>query len=151
MSSTAVDQEVACASVTQRARVRSPAGTSFLGEVFRVFSSSVRQMSGSFRSPRSPNLIWSSLSSSIIIHYGRQLPEMLTRPKPSNIKIFLTKILQKLKMLSNKYGFNCMIWNGLTQRTHTDPWLRLESLTPPGIESGQLDWRAEILLTKPQR
>ena len=32
--STAVGQAAACASVTQRARVRSPAGTSFLGEVF---------------------------------------------------------------------------------------------------------------------
>ena len=32
--STAVEQVVACALVTQRARVRSPVGTSFLGEVF---------------------------------------------------------------------------------------------------------------------
>ena len=38
---------------------------------FRVFSSPVRQMSGSFRPPRSPNIIWPSLSS-IINHYGRQ-------------------------------------------------------------------------------
>ena len=38
-------------------------------------------MSGSFRPPRSPNIIWPSLSSSIIIHYGRQWPEILTRPK----------------------------------------------------------------------
>ena len=34
LGSTAVDQVVACAPVTQRARVRSPVGTSFLGEVF---------------------------------------------------------------------------------------------------------------------
>ena len=47
---------------------------------FRGFSSLVRQMSGSSRPPRSPNIIWPSLSS-IIIHYGRQWPEMLTRPK----------------------------------------------------------------------
>ena len=40
---------VACALVTQRARVRSPVGTNFLGEVFSGFSSSVRQMSGNFR------------------------------------------------------------------------------------------------------
>ena len=33
-SSTAVEQVVACAFVTQRARVRSLVGTSFLGEVF---------------------------------------------------------------------------------------------------------------------
>ena len=32
--STAVEQEVACAPVTQRARVRSPVGTSFLAGVF---------------------------------------------------------------------------------------------------------------------
>ena len=51
---------------------------------FRGFSSPVRQMSGSFRPPRSPNIIWPSLSS-IIIHYGRQWPEMLTSPKASNI------------------------------------------------------------------
>ena len=48
------------------------------------FSSPVRQMSGSFRPLRSPNIIWPSLSS-IIFHYGRQWPEMLTRPKTSNI------------------------------------------------------------------
>ena len=47
--STAVGQAVACAPVTQRARVRSPVGTSFLGEFFRDFFSPVRQMSGSFR------------------------------------------------------------------------------------------------------
>ena len=43
--STAVGQVVAWAPVTQRARVRSPVGTSFLGEVFLGFSSPVRQMS----------------------------------------------------------------------------------------------------------
>ena len=58
--STAVEQVVACALVTQRARVRSPVGTSFLGEVFRGFSSPVRQMSRSFRPTRSPNIIWPS-------------------------------------------------------------------------------------------
>ena len=35
--STAVGQVVACAPVTQRARVPSPVGTSFLGEAFSVF------------------------------------------------------------------------------------------------------------------
>ena len=35
--STAVEQVVAYASVTQRARVRSPVGTDFLGEVFSGF------------------------------------------------------------------------------------------------------------------
>ena len=51
---TAVELTVACAPVTQPARVRSPAGTRFLGEVFRGFSSPVRQMSGSLR------LLWFS-------------------------------------------------------------------------------------------
>ena len=83
-------QAVACAPVTQRARVRSPVRTSFLGEVFfgEGFSSPVRQMSGSFRPPRSPNIIWPSLLSSVIIHYGLQWPEMLTHPKTSNIHTF---------------------------------------------------------------
>ena len=34
---------------------------------------------------RSPNIIWPS-SPSLIIHYGRQWPEMLTRPKTLNIQ-----------------------------------------------------------------
>ena len=51
---------------------------------FRGSSTPVRQMSGSFRPPRSPNMIWPSLSS-VIIHYGRQWPEMLTYPKTFNI------------------------------------------------------------------
>ena len=59
-----MEQVVACALVTQRARVRSPVGTGFLSEVFfRGFSSPVRQISGNFRPPRSPNIIWPSYSS----------------------------------------------------------------------------------------
>ena len=55
--STAVEQVVACALVTQRARVRSPVGTGFLCEVFFWgFSSPVRQMSGTFRPPKVPRL-----------------------------------------------------------------------------------------------
>ena len=84
---TAVGQAVACVPVMQQARVRSPIGTSFLGEVFWGFSSPVRQISGSFWPPRPPNIIWPSLSPSIIFHYGRQWPEMLTRPTTSNIEI----------------------------------------------------------------
>ena len=62
----------------------------FLGwGFFRGFSSPVRQMSGSFRPPRTPNIIWPSLSSSIIIHYGRQWPEMLTRPNTLNIHTYI--------------------------------------------------------------
>ena len=37
MKSTAVGQAASCAPVTQRARVRSPVGTGFLGEVFSGF------------------------------------------------------------------------------------------------------------------
>ena len=55
---------------------------------FRGFSSPVRQMSGSFRPPRSPNIIWPSWSS-ILIHYGRQWPELLTRPKTWNIHTYM--------------------------------------------------------------
>ena len=56
VKSTAVGQAVACAPVKQRARVQSPVGKSFLGGVFfRGFSSSVRQMSGSFR-PQGPRI-----------------------------------------------------------------------------------------------
>ena len=61
--STAVEQVVACALVTQRARVRSPVGTGFLGAVFRGFSSPVRQLPGNFRPPRSPNIIRPSSAS----------------------------------------------------------------------------------------
>ena len=44
--------------VTQRARVLSPVGTSFLGEFFfRGFSSPVRRMSGRFRPTKSANII----------------------------------------------------------------------------------------------
>ena len=56
---------------------------------FRGFSSLVRQMSGSFRPPRSPSIIRPSLSSSsLIIHYGCQRPEMLTCPKTLNIHTY---------------------------------------------------------------
>ena len=48
-------------------------------------------MSGSFRPPRSPNIIWPSLSS-ILFHYGRQWPEMLTRPIPGVVVNFHLKI-----------------------------------------------------------
>ena len=91
IGSTAVAQTVACAPIMQWARVRSPVGTSFLGEVFSGFFSPVGQMSGRFGPPRSPNFIWPSLSS-IIIHSGCQWPEMLTRSKTSNIHTHTTYI-----------------------------------------------------------
>ena len=65
---------------------------------FRGFSSPVRQMSGGFRPPRSPNIIWPSLSSSLIIHYGHQWPEMLTRPKTLNIHTYQRPITFDLNL-----------------------------------------------------
>ena len=109
--STAVGQAVTCAPVTQRARVRSPVGPSFLGEV----------LSGSFRVQRSPNIIWPSLSSSLMIHYWRQLSEMLTRPTTSNIQI----------------------------HTHPIPGQKLKFLAPPGVESRPPGWKAGTLPTTP--
>ena len=98
---------VARAPVTQRACVRSPVGRNFLGEAFfRGFSSPVRQMSGSFRPTRSPNIIWPSLSSSLIIHYGRQWPEILTRPKTSNIHTYIHEIITDSLILIRWNEFN---------------------------------------------
>ena len=57
-----------------------PVGTSFLGEVFSGFFLTCKPMSGSFRPPWFPNILWPSYSSKLI-HYGRQWPQMLTRPK----------------------------------------------------------------------
>ena len=69
---------------------------------FGVFPPSpVRQMSGSFMPPRSLNIIWPSLSSSIIIHYGHQWPEMLMHPKTLNIQTYVfpnCKFLRKCKV-----------------------------------------------------
>ena len=53
---TAVEQAIAWSLVRQRARVRSPVGTSFLGEIFRVFFSPVRRMSGSLRPQKVPRI-----------------------------------------------------------------------------------------------
>ena len=53
---------------------------------FPGFFSPVRQMSRSFMPPRSPIIIWPSSLSPLTIHYGLQLPEMLTRPKTLNIR-----------------------------------------------------------------
>ena len=52
-----MEQAVACAPVTQRARARSPVGTGFLDEVFLGFSSPVRQITENFRPSQSPNNI----------------------------------------------------------------------------------------------
>ena len=81
-------QAAAWAPVTQRARVRSPVGTGFLGEVFSGLFFTCKTNVRKLLAPRSPNIIWPSLSSSLSIHYGRQWPEMLTRPKNLNIHTY---------------------------------------------------------------
>ena len=88
LESTAVEQVVAFSLVMQRARVRSPVGTGFLGEVFSGFFLTCKTNVRKLQAPRSPNIIWPSLSSSLIIHYGHQRPEMLTRPKTLNIDTY---------------------------------------------------------------
>ena len=64
LPSTAVGQVVACMPVDPWS------GQVSWVRLFRGFYSPVRQMLGSFRPPRSLNIIWPSLSS-IISHYGR--------------------------------------------------------------------------------
>ena len=53
-SSTAVEQVVACALVTQRARVRSPVGTGFLGEVFSGFFLTCQTNVRKLKAPKVP-------------------------------------------------------------------------------------------------
>ena len=54
--STAVEQVVACALVSQRARVRSPVGTSFLGEVFSGFFSHLSDICQEILGPQGPRI-----------------------------------------------------------------------------------------------
>ena len=54
IKSTAVEQVVACALVTQRARVRFPVGTSFLGEVFSGFFLTCKTNVGKLSAPKVP-------------------------------------------------------------------------------------------------
>ena len=82
--STAVVQAVACAPVTRRVRVRSPIGTSFLGEVFRGFYSPVRQMSGSFRPPKVPD--YHLVISIIITQHSLRAPMTWDVYVPYNLK-----------------------------------------------------------------
>ena len=59
--STAVEQSVVCEPVTQRARVLSQVGTSFLGEVFSGFFSCLEdKCQEALGHPGSPNLVWPS-------------------------------------------------------------------------------------------
>ena len=51
---TAVEQVVACALVTQQAWVRSPVGTSFLGEVFLGFFLTCKTNVGKLSAPKVP-------------------------------------------------------------------------------------------------
>ena len=65
--STAVAQAVACAPVKQRARVRFPVGTGFLGEIFFGVFPHLQVMSGNFGPTRSPEY---HLAAIIIIPYS---------------------------------------------------------------------------------
>ena len=56
--STAVEQAVACAPVTQRAQVRFPVGTGFLGEVFSVFFLTCKTNVRKPQAHKSSNIIW---------------------------------------------------------------------------------------------
>ena len=76
-SYTALEQVVACAPVTQRARVRSLVGTSFLGEVFSRFFLTYTTNIREFYAPWFPEYHLAIK----IIHYGRQWPLILTCPK----------------------------------------------------------------------
>ena len=86
---------------------------------FRGFSSLVRQISGNFR-PQGPRISFGHhYPYGVIIHYGRQWPEMLTRPKTSNIlgtppavggECLTVCVTEHLT--SNKFKFNRkMKWN----------------------------------------
>ena len=131
---------------------------------FRGFSSPVIQMSGSFRprrrrllinkglinvipslaiwwfllsSCRSPNVIWPSLSSSLIIYYGRQWPEMLTRPKPLNIHTYIMMANDIRGWLGPMFYWHLSYgWGRMPEKT------QLGKLTRAGIEAGPATWEA---------
>ena len=65
--STAVEQVVECALVTQRARVRSSVGTGFLGEVFSVFFLTCKTNVRKLYAPKVPEY---HLADVIIISYS---------------------------------------------------------------------------------
>ena len=77
---------------------------------FRGFPSPVRQMPGSFKPLRSPIIIWPSLSSAIIIHYGCQWPEMLTCPKTSNIHTYTH--MEIFQIIAKIEGHHCLSFSG---------------------------------------
>ena len=66
--STAVEQAAACALVTQRARVRSPVGTSFLDEVFPHLQDECQEALG----PQGPRTSFGHHNHPSSFHYGRQ-------------------------------------------------------------------------------
>ena len=102
-------QVVAYVPVTQQARVWFP-GTSFLGEVFRGFSSPVRQMLGSFRPPRSPNIIWQSLFSSFIMGTND-----LICWRTLKAQIYISTYIHTYHcFISDRSGrFKCLIWTSV--------------------------------------
>ena len=83
--STAVGQVVACAPVMQRARVRSPVGTSFLGEVFLGVFPRLKDKCREALGPQGPRISFGH-------HYHHQslrapMTWALTRPKTSNLHL----------------------------------------------------------------
>ena len=112
-SSTALGQAVVYVPVTQRAHVRSLIETSFLGEVFLGFFLICKTDVRKLYAPRSPNIIWPSLSSPLIIHYECQWPEMLVRPKTSNIHTHKTTI----KKHQDTWDWHCSFTIHIRERT----------------------------------
>ena len=107
VKSTAVEQAVACASVTQLPGLDHRSGQVSWVRFFRGFGSPVRQMSGKLRPQLSPDYNWPI--SARIIHYGRQWPEMLTRPK-TQIKIIIKAWLYHLLPLCKGYLNSNITW-----------------------------------------
>ena len=103
--STTVGQAVVCMPVTQRARVRSLIGTSFLGEVFFWdFSSPVREMSGSFR-PQGPRISFG--------HHYHHHSSFITGANDLRCWCALKPQLyiHTIDRLSLLYKYNCMHWS----------------------------------------
>ena len=110
IKSTAVEQAIACALVTQRARVQSPVGASFLGEVFSGFFLTSKM---NVRKPtRSLNIIWPSLSS-LIISLRAPMTWDVDVPYNSNIQIiriktfFLMIVYTHLNL--SRYSYLCCL------------------------------------------
>ena len=120
LQSIAVGQAVACTPVTQRAQVWSRSGQVSWVRFFRGFSSLVKQMSGSFRPPKSPNIIWpytrwtdqnatmlqgNQSATSPYLLWGFMVPLTLDEiPLPSDFSIVFT--FSELKCMSSFMSYS---------------------------------------------